>query len=639
MSKSRFDAPVLSAELHYFRTPRDDWELMLARMRQMGASVITTAVPWSWHAPTPDVYDLVGDTHPQRDLSTFVTLCGYLGLSVILNPGPIVDAGLLGDGIPPWLLAHYPEIHMLQPDGQPLRDPLSGLPRVCVSHPTYLQHSYTWITTFSNALASWHFPIKPLIAIQTDTNVYNAYIHSSLTALEAPFVTIVDWLSEEQRLDPLFSDVSTESSIVVARMNLRGFSLASLFVNAVNGLNVYPTTQSHAEPPEVSARLRWGMEAPVRPDGSVQIHFWNAKIPFTLLNAVGNDFGNSHVPTDLVLDYVHIAEQIEPISGAELGTLMEQLEGQTRHGWADQSDIHVLVRHGKTTANNALPVIYLLVTNYRVQPYSGMVAYRTPDGTIEHIHLTVGAGQVGMLLIRDNEVLGAALGGNAFEGSWVARGLNSSIVWNGGAAVIAPYIDTNDRNKTALLISAPQNGRLNLRRNQSWDELIAYRLLLDGNVLPATFQTDQTHLILPYVAEDELGQTDAYLIVSSVDTLPSSLQDYLGTLLKARIHMLERSVRLLASEQELGDLTLPLYTAIELLNMLILRSYTLEEYRNIYISTVATIQPVVNLLTQSLARLRGKQAMGVTPSTDIQTAMIEQTLGMLARANLVYDRE
>src|SRR6266508_3624429 len=98
------DKPLLSAEVHYFRVPRDDWELMLARMRQLSANTISTYVPWAWHEARPGALDLDGSSHPQRDLIDFVRLCGRLGLRIILKPGPFVDGGMLGGGIPPWLL-------------------------------------------------------------------------------------------------------------------------------------------------------------------------------------------------------------------------------------------------------------------------------------------------------------------------------------------------------------------------------------------------------------------------------------------------------------------------------------------------------------------------------------------------------
>ena len=85
--------PLLSAEVHYFRAPRDDWELLLARMRQLGANTISTCVPWAWHEPQPGALDLDGRSHPQRDVAGFVRLCGQLGLRVILKTGPTKTKG------------------------------------------------------------------------------------------------------------------------------------------------------------------------------------------------------------------------------------------------------------------------------------------------------------------------------------------------------------------------------------------------------------------------------------------------------------------------------------------------------------------------------------------------------------------
>lgn len=99
--------PVPAAELHSFRTPPDNWLLLLVRLRQMGANAISTYVPWGWHELQPGVFDFAGATHPQRNLVRFVHLCRLPGLRLILKPGPFVDAELLGGGIPLWLWQNY----------------------------------------------------------------------------------------------------------------------------------------------------------------------------------------------------------------------------------------------------------------------------------------------------------------------------------------------------------------------------------------------------------------------------------------------------------------------------------------------------------------------------------------------------
>src|SRR5262249_44466847 len=89
MIESRQLSHTPPVELRYFAAPRDDWELLLLRARQLGADTIASRVPWAWHAPAPDVLDFDGATDKRRDLVGFVRLCSRLGLRVLLDPGPI----------------------------------------------------------------------------------------------------------------------------------------------------------------------------------------------------------------------------------------------------------------------------------------------------------------------------------------------------------------------------------------------------------------------------------------------------------------------------------------------------------------------------------------------------------------------
>jgi beta-galactosidase GanA len=169
-SENPFAGPLLSAELQYFRVPRDDWELMLARMRQLGANTIAACVPWSWHALRPDTFDFDGGTHPQRDLVGFVDLCGRLGLRVLLKPGPHVEAVLLG-GVPAWLLYAYPEIQARGSDGQSWRHPADNAPRPSPLHPRYLEEARRWIGAFSTAMLAFQHPAGPVVAVQLDVGL------------------------------------------------------------------------------------------------------------------------------------------------------------------------------------------------------------------------------------------------------------------------------------------------------------------------------------------------------------------------------------------------------------------------------------------------------------------------------------
>src|SRR4051812_26750939 len=120
MTEKLSQAPLL-VEIRYFTVPRDDWELLLLRARQLGVGVVAARVPWAWHAPTERAFDLDGTTDERRDLVGFVRLCGRLGLQVLLHPGPLHE-NLLGGGTPTGLLQQHPTACATDQDGQPWRD-------------------------------------------------------------------------------------------------------------------------------------------------------------------------------------------------------------------------------------------------------------------------------------------------------------------------------------------------------------------------------------------------------------------------------------------------------------------------------------------------------------------------------------
>ncbi|UYV64046.1 GLB1L [Cordylochernes scorpioides] len=92
----------VSGSLHYFRVPPEYWQDRMAKMREMGLTVLETYVEWSSHEPEPgevsfDAYGL--------DLFRFLSLAQEQDLLVILRPGPYICAERDFGGLPYWLLA------------------------------------------------------------------------------------------------------------------------------------------------------------------------------------------------------------------------------------------------------------------------------------------------------------------------------------------------------------------------------------------------------------------------------------------------------------------------------------------------------------------------------------------------------
>ncbi len=133
-----------AAEVHYFRVPRDLWELYLLRAGQIGADTISTYIPWSFHEPAPGDFDLTGRTNERRDLAGFVELIHRFGFGFVAKPGPFVDAEILGGGVPPWLFERHPEIVAERFNGEPFLHGDSHVARATYRHPHYLGSVDRW---------------------------------------------------------------------------------------------------------------------------------------------------------------------------------------------------------------------------------------------------------------------------------------------------------------------------------------------------------------------------------------------------------------------------------------------------------------------------------------------------------------
>src|SRR5512137_408312 len=89
---------LLAAEFDYFRIPRERWELLLVRLKQMGANAVSVTVPWGFHEFQPGTVDLHGVTSARRDVVGLVNLCAAFALPCLLKPGPYSDNDVLGHG-------------------------------------------------------------------------------------------------------------------------------------------------------------------------------------------------------------------------------------------------------------------------------------------------------------------------------------------------------------------------------------------------------------------------------------------------------------------------------------------------------------------------------------------------------------
>ncbi len=153
-------------EIHYYRVPRERWDLMILRARQSGANAVSTYIPWLHHEPVDGALDLDGHSLPERDLVGFVQACADAGLGFIAKPGPFCDAEMLGGGVPTWLIEAHPDWWAKRYDGRTMRHSDSFDPRLSYDSPGYQARSGEWLAAVARALA--HFAGSTLWAWQID---------------------------------------------------------------------------------------------------------------------------------------------------------------------------------------------------------------------------------------------------------------------------------------------------------------------------------------------------------------------------------------------------------------------------------------------------------------------------------------
>ena len=89
----------IAGEIHYSRLDPSRWENALLKMKACGVTVVSAYIFWIHHEEIRGKFDFNG----RLDLKRFVTLCGELGLKVILRLGPFNHGEVRNGGVPDWV--------------------------------------------------------------------------------------------------------------------------------------------------------------------------------------------------------------------------------------------------------------------------------------------------------------------------------------------------------------------------------------------------------------------------------------------------------------------------------------------------------------------------------------------------------
>jgi len=94
--------PIWAAQLHYWRLPGSAlWRDAFQKIKAAGYNTVALDFFWGYHSPRPGAYDFTG----VRDVDKLLDIAAQERLYVIAQPGPYVDDGAEGAGLPDWLFA------------------------------------------------------------------------------------------------------------------------------------------------------------------------------------------------------------------------------------------------------------------------------------------------------------------------------------------------------------------------------------------------------------------------------------------------------------------------------------------------------------------------------------------------------
>jgi hypothetical protein len=313
-------APLFAADFHYFRIPHAQWELMLTRLKQMGVSDVTVTLPWCFHEFQQGTIDLCGTTSARRDVAGLLSLCTLFNLHCILKPGPYSNGGILGEGIPAWLLRdadnlddvlpaaverwykalsktltgqQWPDgpIVAIEIDGEPAggQQPTLDKQLTEVEWRIWLRKRYDGIEALNAAYGTEHRTVNDVQFPQTWTNASTPLEKDAKTFLEemrgdiltnyAGVLVDAGWqipiypsmLETLPDLPAIHTHSLTVSEPLPALGRGKKISSKRVILNLQHPIQVDP------DPVEVGCGPVWAENAPVRADGTVRPKFWEMR--------------------------------------------------------------------------------------------------------------------------------------------------------------------------------------------------------------------------------------------------------------------------------------------------------------------------------------------------------------------------
>ena len=157
--------PFYAGAMHYWRVPQIRWGASLRALHALGLTCVETYVPWRVHQPEPGTHAWTAE----RDLARFLDAARTAGLSVILRPGPHVNAELTSFGIPDWVLAD-PDVQARTARGTPAWLPAPPRAFPIPSYASQKFHALVrgWYAAVADVIRPHLAPDGPVVALGVD---------------------------------------------------------------------------------------------------------------------------------------------------------------------------------------------------------------------------------------------------------------------------------------------------------------------------------------------------------------------------------------------------------------------------------------------------------------------------------------
>ncbi len=303
--------PVIAADFDYFRLPPEKWELLLTRLRQMGVNALNLNLPWGFHESESGAVDLTGAVNSRRDVAGLLRLSATLDFVCLLKPGPYLDAGVLGHGLPLWLLRQPGDLDAALPQAvtgwfralsQTLNDqqwpagPIIALeinPESGRSHPLnpqlsevkwriWLRKHYNGIETLNATYGTsyrtvnevkfpenWAAAITP---VEKDAALFLASVRGETQAAYRQILLDHGWQV------PIYA-LSAEDAPPWQNFTLTQPADLTVLdqVTETAALNLHLPIEVDPDPADIGRGPVWAGNAPIRTDSSVRPAFWQAR--------------------------------------------------------------------------------------------------------------------------------------------------------------------------------------------------------------------------------------------------------------------------------------------------------------------------------------------------------------------------